>query len=288
MDSREAGLVLMHHLLDIEDLHYGLWEEDIELNLRNIKTAQQRYTDRLLTTLPSADSKEGGIRVIDIGCGTGTLLVQMLDAGYSVDAVSPSDYLSERVKCRLADRQERKTALYECRLEDLPVDQRNNQYDVALFSESFQYIPLSETFTILPQLLTPGGRVIICDFFRTDAHGDGAPGDGSFGGGHPISDFYRFLDDSQFVIIKDDDITHLTSPNLKVVNDLLMNKIKPSSDTIARFLKDNYPLIHWIITRVFRKKLTRLNYKYFSGFRSQETFEKYKTYHLIVLEYKGE
>mgnify|MGYP001827102477 FL=1 len=44
MTSRELGLVLAQQLLDVEDLHYGLWDPDMELSLGNIALAQQRYT----------------------------------------------------------------------------------------------------------------------------------------------------------------------------------------------------------------------------------------------------
>jgi hypothetical protein len=38
-------------------------------------------------------------------------------------------------------------------------------------------------------------------------------------------------------------------------------------------------LIKWLL----RRKLARARYKYFSGHRSREVFEKYKSYRLIVL-----
>jgi hypothetical protein len=52
MGSRELGLVLAQQLLDVEDLHYGLWEGDLELSLGNLVQAQQRYSEMLIATLP--------------------------------------------------------------------------------------------------------------------------------------------------------------------------------------------------------------------------------------------
>ena len=40
MDSREAGLVLAQQLLGIDDLHYGWWDDDLDLTLSNLTTAQ--------------------------------------------------------------------------------------------------------------------------------------------------------------------------------------------------------------------------------------------------------
>jgi len=42
MSSRELGLVLAQQLLDVEDLHYGLWDPDLALTIGNITLAQQR------------------------------------------------------------------------------------------------------------------------------------------------------------------------------------------------------------------------------------------------------
>ncbi len=44
------------------------------------------------------------------------------------------------------------------------------QYDLLLFSESFQYIPLPDVFARAPGLLRSGGRLVICDFFKTSDH----------------------------------------------------------------------------------------------------------------------
>ena len=281
MSSRELGLVLAQQLLGVDDLHYGLWDEDLELKFANIGIAQQRYTDQILNALPPA--VDGGVRVVDIGCGTGHILAQMLDRGYQADAVSPAPELSKRVQERLAQRPGNTARLFECKFEDFPVEERTGYYDAALFSESFQYISLEHSLPRLQRILKPGGRVVICDFFKTEHAGDGRPGDRSFGGGHAMSEFYEKIKDSAFEIEHDEDITKKVSPNLKLLNDLLMDKLKPAGSTLDRYLRDNKPFIAWLIRTFFRKKLDKLNYKYFSGHRSPEVFERYKTYHLIVL-----
>lgn len=52
MRSRELGLVLTQQILGVDDLHYGLWDDDLELKMSNLGTAQQRYTDFLIAALP--------------------------------------------------------------------------------------------------------------------------------------------------------------------------------------------------------------------------------------------
>ncbi len=244
MHSRELGLVLARQLLGVEDLHYGLWDSDLELKLGNLAAAQQRYNDMLIAQLPPP---ERGIRILDIGCGTGQLLRQLVDRGYSADGVIPSQDLGDAVRRKLADGSGHRSRIFECAFEDFPVQQCRGHYDVALFSESFQYISPSVSLPILQAILKPGALLLISDFFKSDAP-ESASLDPGFGGGHPLREFYASMKRTPFVLVKDED----------------------------------YPLLSRLALGLLRKKLDELNHKYFSGHRSKEVFERYKTYRLLL------
>lgn len=279
MESRELGLVLAQQLGNVEDLHYGLWDPGLELSFTNLRAAQQRYSDLLLAQLPPAS---GQVRVLDVGCGTGHLISQMLDRGYLADGVIPAKDLGALVRRRIGARSGYQPHIFECRFEDLPIAEARGRYDVVLFSESFQYIKPADSLPVVQQVLKSGGMLLICDFFKTAAHGDGGPGDRSFGGGHVHKDYLEAMSRFPFRLIRDEDLTKRVSPNLKLLNDWLMNRAKPASLTIDTFLRSNYPLSTRVVKWFLRKRLRKLQYKYFSGYRSQATFEKYKTYHLMV------
>jgi len=268
---------------------YGLWDDDLPLSFSNLAEAQQRYTNMVLEALPPPGN--GEVRVIDIGCGTGHLLTQLLERGYCADGLVPAPKLAEQVRKRLAKYPDTSAALFEQTLEAFPVDEYSGYYDAALFSESFQYIPMSASFPILERIVRPGGRVVICDFFQTEYSGDGGPGDRSFGGGHRMKTFYTELHKYPFSLVRDEDITRRVSPNIKLLDETLMHKLVPAGQTLNRYLSTNYAGSWRVMRSAFRlmfgKKLEKQKYKYFSGHRTQAVFERYKTYRLLVLEREG-
>lgn len=289
MNSKELGLVLGQQLLGVDDLHYGLWTDDLPLGFANLAEAQQRYTEQIINALPAAKNGETSqqTRVIDIGCGTGHILAQLLGRGFAADGLVPAPKLAEQVRQRLAAHSDKPARLFESTFEQFPIDERRVYYDAALFSESYQYIPMSASFPILAQIVKPGGLVVICDFFKTEHAGDGQPGDRSFGGGHKMQQFYAELGKHPFSLLEDIDITQQVSPNIKLLDETLMLRLVPAGKTLDRYFRENYPRIWGAIKSVFKlfmgKKLAKQKYKYFTGNRTQKVFERYKTYRLLVL-----
>lgn len=280
MDRRELGLLVAQQLLAVDDLHYGLWDESLELTLANAPIAQQRYSELVQSALP--EPSPGSVRVLDVGCGTGNLLARLLERGYLVDGVSPSAGLTRLVRQRLERIGNDRVRIFECRLEDLPVDSLEHRYDVVLFSESFQYVEVESTLRLLPRLLKPGARLVICDFFKTEHDGDGGPADRAFGGGHAWRAFEERLRGAPFVLERDEDITRRVSPSVDLVNQVLATRIKPAAETIVEYARGNYPGLAWVLGKLFRRKLAKLRHKYLSGHRTAASFERYKTYRLLV------
>lgn len=285
MDSKEFGLVFGQQLTGMEDLHYGFWDDTIpEISVLYMKQAQLRYTEQIIETIEAHGS--GPQRIIDVGCGTGQVLVALSERGHQVDGVIPAPHLEARVREKVAAGNLNST-VWGCTLQDVPVDTLAGQYDTVLFSESFQYIPYQTALAAANSLLKPGGHVVICDFFKTDHTGDGQPGDKSFGGGHPYSKFVKDLEASNWEVLENSDITANTSPNIHLLDLLLRERIGPAIGTLDQYLGERHGFILKSVKWLFRKKLAKLKFKYLSGHRSQAVFERYKTYRRIVLRKPG-
>jgi SAM-dependent methyltransferase len=279
MSTGELGLTLAQQLFRIDDLHYGYWDGTMSVDIGNLPRAQQRFNEMILAELPPPG---GSVRVLDVGCGTGHLLLQMLRRGYIADAVLPAEGLMRIANRRMEEWTGARPTFYTSPFEELALEQVKEPYDVVLFSESFQYVPLKSALEKTRDVLKPGGLLLICDFFKTAAHGDGGPGDRSFGGGHALQAFYEEMAKAPFALVKDVDITQYVSPNLDLVNELLVGRVKPATATVDRYLQSRYPLARWIVSRVLRRRLEKINYKYLSGHRSRSVFERYKSYRLLV------
>ena len=279
MDSRELGLLLAQQVFKVDDLHYGLWHEGETPSIARLPDAQQRYNDFLLERLADLPA---GARVIDVGCGVGKLLTLLLARGFQAEGLNPSATMCRMIRERLIKHGYPSTGVHECKFQDFPAAERLASYDAIIFSESFQYIPMDQCLALVRRIAKPGARIVICDFFKSAAHGDGGPGDGTFGGGHPLAAFRPALEKVGLQVIEDIDITRRVSPNLALVNDLLVNRAIPAVGSIDRYLEARYPMLRRLVAWLFRKKIDKVQRKYLSGHRSTATFERYKSYRLTV------
>lgn len=281
VDLRDAGLrigaVLGSFFFKTEHLHYGYWDESLEINVENLPLAQQKYSAFLLEHVP-AEVKS----ILDVGCGIGENARLLLDKGYKVDCVSPSAYLTEKTREKVQDQSE----IFECFFEKVETDKR---YDLILFSESFQYINMEQAFTQCMRLLNPGGYILICDFFRLRPQS--APVRRAIGGGHRIERFFETVKRFPVEQLKDIDITRYTAPNYTLVDQIRKTVMLPIVETVKDAMQSNYRFTSRFISFIgrvfFGKKLKKLHYRHLSGNRNADNFTLYKSYRLFLYRKAG-
>jgi SAM-dependent methyltransferase len=261
------GLIFGRFFLDMQDLHYGFWPDDLPREPHNLARAQACYTDLLMAHLP------GGARsVLDVGCGAGNTARKLLDRGYRVDAVSPNSYLTAVARGVLGDR----ATIFETRFQDLATDRR---YDVILFSESLLFIPLEQAFTQALALLNPGGHVLVTDIFRVPAEGKSP-----LGGGHDLAMFRAAVARFPLTLVQDVDMTAGIAPTFDILNRAYLEAIEPAYRLILGRLTLRFPFVMRLLRWKFRKKIERYEQKHFSGRRDGANFIKYKSYRLLLFK----
>ncbi|MGD2173156.1 MAG: class I SAM-dependent methyltransferase [Gammaproteobacteria bacterium] len=271
VDSREVGLIaglnLFNYFIGTRDLHYGLWQDDLEVCIRNLPEAQRRYSDFLIGHIP-----QGVARILDVGCGAGGLASELRSRGFEVEGVSPSPLLTEAAKRQAGE----DFKIHEGRFEDIDFD--GDKFDLVMFSESFQYITLDTVLRDASRRLDPGGYILICDFFKT-----GAPGRSVIGGGHPVDKFDAVLQKSGLEVLEDIDITAETAPNLDIVDQMGRDLFHPTFQLIGYAFSSNHPWLAKLLSWKYRKKIDKINRKYTSGKRNAESFSRHKVYRMLLL-----
>ena len=278
MTEQELGIALGQQLLELQDLHYGLWDEELELNLANLSIAQRRFASLIASELPDPAVNE--THVLDVGCGTGYILALLTQKGYQVDAASPSQFLIERVKQRLAELPDCTSKVFVTRFENFPEPLYQQYYDVILFNESFHQTSMPRAFNKVQKLLKPGGLIIICDTFLTDDKSNNASQDTR----HKLTDFYRYIEQSPFSLLRDDDLTQYVAPNVTLMDDFLKNKLKPASEMLGNYLQSNNPVLSKIGAFLLKKQLTQFNEKTLYHSDSQRLVDGSGSYRFIVLQ----
>lgn len=273
VDSREVGLVaglnLLHFFLGTRDLHYGLWQDDLEVCVQNMPEAQKRYSEFLISHIPA-----GVKRILDVGCGAGGLASELLERGFEVEGVSPSPLLSDAARQQAGEA----FRIHQGRFEDVEFAD-DDKFDMVMFSESFQYINLDNVLENAKKRLEPGGHVLICDFFKT-----GAPGKSVIGGGHPMKRFEQALQRSGLEVLEDIDITRETAPNLDLVEQMGRELFYPTFRLIGYAFDSNHPWLARLFRWKYRKKLDKIQRKYLSGERNGANFALHKVYRFLLLK----
>ena len=261
----DMGLAFGRFFLDTEDLHFGYWPKGEKPTARNFALAQENHSELIMTKIP-----RGAKRILDVGSGSGNLAQKLLNAGYEVDCVIPSEYLAEAVKEKLDGRGK----IHICKFEDLSCPER---FDVIIFSESFQYVNMEISLEKVQKMLSIGGHLLICDFFHLNV-----PEKSLMGGGHYWTSFQEVMGNTTLTQIYDENITKGTAPTVDFLNQFCQEVLKPVGEMTGDYLLSNYPKITRILMWKFKNRLDKINKRYLSGDVNGESFKKFKTYRLLL------
>ena len=244
-DSKTLGLDLgvdfVRFLTGKEHLHYGIWEEGVEVCAGNLLRAQELYTEKLISHLPAGKQ----LNILDVGGGAGETALTLSNRGHKLEIVVPSPPLAKRCEAKLGA----STPVHNLGFENFVMEQK---FDVCLFSESFQYIPLEISLAKAREVTQPGGLILISDCFRSPEGYRNKQKYRPVGGGHPVTRFYEEVEKAGLVIAFEDDITKKVAPSI----DLETEFYRFVGNSIARVdqeLKAKTPLIRRTMASVYKQ-----------------------------------
>ena len=261
----DAGLLIGKFFLNTEELHYGYWPDDKTATAQNFAGAQARYSQLIIDHIP-----DGVKRILDVGSGSGSLAQKLINLGYKVDCLVPSEFLAEKIEDKLG----KNSIINVCKFEDLEVSQ---SYDLILFSESFQYVRMEQSIDKIVSMLSKNGHLLICDVFHNNVTGVSP-----MRGGHRLDLFENQITKSSLKQITNLDITAETAPTYDFLNQLLNEVVIPISDISGNYMNSNFPKLSKLLKWKYRKKLDKITQVWSSGQLTGENFIKFKSYRLLI------
>lgn len=266
----ELGLVVLGRWLPTGDLHFGLWKEGVDPLqgnvIENVVEAQRRFSDALIAKIPSHVK-----RVLDVGCGTGSLAELLVQAGYQVESLAPSPGLTSFARKRLGER----VRVHTLRFQEFRAE---TKFDLVLFSESFQYVYPAETaLRCCLAALKPGGHVLISDFFRRPQVST------AVSGGHDWEKFSATLKRLPFHIVHDEDWTQATAPTMNLRYTVTKNYLLPLVEESSVWLRNEFPWVYHLGRRIFAKRIRTLHGRIIAIDNAEE-FIRAKTYRCLLLQ----
>lgn len=199
IQSGDERLRLFSRILPGGYLNYG-FHEDVhaqpdELSLADIARSQRRYGALIIDRLDGIDGP-----VLDVGCGMGGLLGDLRARGFDALGVTPDRHQVEFLRREHPD-----LVVVQSKLERLDPEEYRGRFAAVVNAESIQYVRLRRALPVLDAILAPGGRWVVCDYFRHE-HGE-------HGGGKVYGEFLEHVD-GRFRVVYERDITDHVLPTL--------------------------------------------------------------------------
>jgi len=235
----DAQLKLYGQLLPSGFLNYGYSDDPTRpperMSVHDIEQAQLRYATRLADLV--ADREH---RILDSGCGMGGLIGILLQRGLQPTALTPNRTQIKHVRTTYPS-----VPIIEGKLEQIPLPEYRHAFGTIITSESFQYVNLNEGLAVIEQLLRPGGRWILCDYFRTT--------DSTNRSGHRWNEFTAALEKNGWRITHQEDITAHVLPTIAFVHMWATRFGLPVAQFATDRLERKRPALHYILQDVILK-----------------------------------
>ena len=241
----DPQLKMYSEFLTNDMLHFGYFDDihkpPEQMSIKDIETAQIRYTDLLIEQISNSEHP-----VLDVGCGMGGLSNLLVRKGFKVEALTPDrhqiKYISEKYPEIHAIRSK-----YEDYPEPVP------KYGTIINAESFQYIRIpGKAFEMTEKLILPGGKWIICDYFRK--------GESLEKSGHVWDEFLSECDKYNWEIIHQKDITENVLPMLRYIDMVVSRFLMPLRNYLLKKYEIKQPGLFFLTQEIIDDILVKTDF----------------------------
>ncbi len=264
--SYDLELEFYSKILGNNMLHYGYFEnpeiEAASISLMDFEAAQIRYARNLLERV-----EDKAHPVLDVGCGMGALSEMLRIKGFRVESLTP-----DKKQVAFIAKNYPKLRVRQSRYEEFECKER---FGTILHAESLQYIPIDRAIARSSELILPGGRWIVCDYFSRRKEGAGQKP-------HHLETFLEKAKAGKWRLIEAVDITVNVLPTLHFINLYLQRIVFPAKHLAYEKLRYKQPKLYYLSRRIregIDKKLGKE-----SRTVNPEIFRQERQYMLVVLE----
>lgn len=275
-----AQLLLYSRMLSGGFLHYGYFDDPDtppeQISFDGLYRAQLRYAQKLMAAI---GPPVPGSPVLDVGSGMGGLLGMLASAGHEATGLTPDRHQVEHIRRAYPD-----APVLRCRFEEMATRQHRGRFGTVVHAESIQYMAPERVFQVVGEVLAPGGRWIVADYFRTSAAARGSER-GAEHSGWLLETFRERAAQSGYRIAHEEDMTANVVPTLAFARLLAERLGLPVLEFARDKLRAKRPGVHYVLASVADR--VRLAVARNLEVLDPEGFARRKRYLLMTLQRRG-
>ena len=168
----------------------------------------------------------------------GGLSRMLHDRGFAPTALTP-----DKTQAAYVGKMQPNTPVLRCKFEKMPAADHMHQFGTVFTAESLQYLKLDQALPILADVLKPGGKWVVCDYFLNHRTTDKTC--------HNWELFQERLTQTGWKITYERDITANVLPTLAFLHMLATRFGLPLLNFTTLRLRRKQPGLHHLLQRMF-------------------------------------
>jgi SAM-dependent methyltransferase len=241
--SVDPELDLYTQIFRNDFLHAGYFDpipDPEEVSFASLKESTEAYARLLVArVLP-------GQKVLDLGCGTGGLLAMLKAADAEPTGLTPNPGHADYIR-----KSQPGMPVIVGGFEAIDMEKYRHAFDVVICSESFHNVPLEVGVRNLREVLMPGGKWVVIDYYRTRIPAYNRSG-------HPLQAFRDMVAKHGFRQTEEIDVTDNTTPGLGFMHAWASRVALPTIDYAAGKFLSKHPVLDYLAGDEFKARRARV------------------------------